>query len=65
MPTATKVKRPLRTKPTLQGVSREVARLRARVEDLEDLRDLNDAIIRNAGQPGIPWTKVKKELGLE
>ena len=33
-------------------------------EDLEDLRDLNDAIIRNAGKPGIPWDKVKKELGL-
>lgn len=65
MPTATKVKRPVRTKPTLKGVSSEVARLRARVEDLEDLRDLNDAIMRNAGKPGIPWAKARKALGLE
>ncbi len=34
------------------------------VEDLEDLRDLNAAITRNAGKPGIPWDKAKKQLGL-
>jgi len=42
---------------------REV-RLRRRVEDLEDLRDLNAAIERNAGKPGMLWSRVKKELGL-
>jgi len=63
MPTA--IKRPARAKPSLKRVSAEVAKLRARVEDLEDLRDLNDAIVRNAGKPGIPWAKVKKELGLD
>jgi len=31
---------------------------------LEDLRDLNAAIERNSGKPGIPWNQVKKELGL-
>ncbi len=62
MPTA--IKRSARSKPSLKRVSAELARLRARVEDLEDLRDLNDAIIRNAGKPGLPWDKVKKELGL-
>lgn len=65
MPTATKTKRPARAHATLKRVSAEVARLRARVEDLEDLRDLNDAITRNAGKSGIPWEKAKKELGLE
>ncbi len=62
MPTA--IKRPVRSKPSLKRVSAELVRLRARVEDLEDLRDLNDAITRNAGKPGVPWDKVKKELGL-
>jgi hypothetical protein len=34
------------------------------VEDLEDLRDLNAAIERNAGKPGVPWSEVKTDLGL-
>ncbi len=62
MPTATK--RPVRAKPSLHRLSAELARLRTRVEDLEDLRDLNAAITRNAGKPGIPWAQAKKELGL-
>jgi hypothetical protein len=40
------------------------ARERARVEDLEDLRDLNEAIARNKGKPGTAWEQVKKELGI-
>jgi len=63
MPTA--IKRSVRAqKPSLRHLSAEVARLRARVDDLEDLRDLNAAITRNAGKPGIPWAQAKKELGL-
>lgn len=62
MPTATKTKR-IR-KPTLRGLSDEVARLRQRVDELEDLRDLNAAIARNVGKPGIPWDKAKTTLGL-
>jgi hypothetical protein len=62
MPTATK--RLPRAKPSLNYLSAELARLRARVEDLEDLRDLNAAITRNAGKPGIPWDQVKKDLRL-
>jgi hypothetical protein len=62
MPTATK--RPARAKLSLQRRSAEIERLRARVEDLEDLYELDEAIKRNAGKPGIPWAKVKKELGL-
>jgi hypothetical protein len=63
MPTATK-RKPVR-KLTLNGLNHEVSRLRARVEDLEDLRDLNNAIARNKGKPGIPWGQVKKELGID
>jgi len=62
MPTATK--RTIRTKPSLRRLSAEVARLRARVEDLEDLRDLNAAVTRNAGKPGTPWAQARKELKL-
>lgn len=45
-------------------VHEELQRLRSRVEDLEDLRDLNAAIERNAGKAAIPWADVKKEVGL-
>jgi hypothetical protein len=38
--------------------------LRERVGELEDLRDLNSAIARNAGKPGRPWAKAKAGLGL-
>lgn len=62
MPTATK-RKPAR-KPTLNDLSQAMSRLRARVEDLEDLRDLNEAIARNKGKPGTPWEQVKKELGI-
>ena len=51
-------------RPTVRELHSELQRLRRRVEDLEDLRDLNAAIERNAGKPGIPWNAVKRELGL-
>ena len=50
---------------TLEGVYEELVRLRERVEDLEDLRELNDAIARNKGKKLVPWAAVKKEFGLE
>ena len=62
MPTATK-KKPSR-KPTLSALSRELSGLRARVDDLEDLRDLNAAVSRNSSKPAISWDKAKAELGL-
>jgi cell division protein FtsB len=49
---------------TLRRLSDELVRLRRRVEDLEDLRDLNEAIARNKGKPGIPWEQAKREIGL-
>jgi hypothetical protein len=46
-------------------VYEEVSRLRERVEDREDLRELNEAIARNKGKRLIPWAEAKKGLGLE
>ena len=50
---------------TLRAVYEEVSRLRERVEHLEDLRELNEAIARNKGKRLIPWEEAKKGLGLE
>ena len=49
--------------PSLRELQKEVQDLRARVEDLEDLRELNGAIQRNKGKRLIPWEEVKKEFG--
>jgi hypothetical protein len=46
----------------IESLSQTVARLQERVEDLEDLRDLEEAIVENAGKPLIPWEQVKSEL---
>jgi hypothetical protein len=51
--------------PTLRELASEVSRLRERVEDLEDLRDLLAAEHAAQGRPGIPWEQAKKELGLD
>jgi len=62
MPTA--IKKKTSRKPTLRTLSREVSGLRARVEELEDLRDLKTAELHNQGKAGVPWTKAKAALGL-
>ena len=49
---------------TLQSLHRELAELRQRIDELEDFRELNQAIERNGSKPLIPWSKAKKELGL-
>jgi len=46
----------------LETLNQAVAKLQQRVEDLEDLRDLESAIAENAGKPLIPWDQVKAEL---
>jgi len=48
----------------LEHLAREVQLLRERVEDLEDLRDLEQAVADNAGKPLTPWEEVKTELDL-
>jgi hypothetical protein len=49
----------------IETLNQAVARLQQRVEDLEDLRDLESAIAENAGKPLIPWEQVKAELERE
>ena len=49
---------------TLQALHRELRELRERVVDLEDLRELNQAIERNGDKPLVAWSKAKKQLGL-
>ncbi len=52
------------SQPTVQELAAEVARLRNRVEDLEDARELDAAIQRNAATPLVPWDQAKREIGL-
>jgi cell division protein FtsB len=52
-------------RPTLRSLSAEIQSLRERVEDLEDARDLEEAIRKNGDKPLIPWEEAKKELGLD
>ena len=49
----------------IETLHQAVARLEERIEDLEDLRDLEAAIAENAGRPLIAWEQVKAELNLE
>ena len=49
----------------IETLNQALARLQQRVEDLEDLRDLESAIAENAGKPLIPWEQVKAELERE
>ncbi len=49
----------------IETLNQAVARLQQRVEDLEDLRDLESDIAENAGKSLIPWEQVKAELERE
>ena len=48
--------------PTLNTLNRELSGLRAQVEELEDLRDLNSAIARNGNKAGVAWEKARASL---
>jgi hypothetical protein len=50
--------------PTVQQLAAELARLRERVEDLEDARELDAAVRRNGDKPLIPWDQAKTDLSL-
>ena len=54
-----------RSKITLRSLYVELQRLRDRVEDLEDLRELNEAVARNQGRKLIPWEQAGRHLGLD
>ncbi len=46
----------------VEKLAAEVARLRERIEDLEDAKKLDAAIARNAEKPLIPWGQARIEL---
>jgi len=48
----------------VEALTKTVERLQERVEDLEDLRDLQAAITENGNEPLIPWEQAKSELDL-
>ena len=52
-------------KLTLQSLYDEMLRLRERVEDLEDLRELNAAIARNGKKKLVAWDSARRLLDLE
>jgi hypothetical protein len=62
---ATASKRTAARRPTLRSLQEELRVLRERVEDLEDLRELNEAIARNRSKRLIPWAAAKRDLGLD
>ena len=49
----------------VEMLAKTVERLQQRIENLEDLRDLQAAIAENANKPLIPWEQAKAELDLE
>jgi hypothetical protein len=49
----------------IKQLKNTIARLEHRVEDLEDLRDLEQAIKENGDKPLIPWKQAKKQLDLD
>jgi hypothetical protein len=49
----------------IEKLTTAVMRLEERIEDLEDLRDLEQAIAENGNTPLIPWEQVKAELELD
>ena len=49
----------------IETLNQAMTLLQERVKDLEDLRDLEEAIAENAHKPLIPWEQVKPELEFE
>ncbi len=49
----------------VETLAKTVERLQERIENLEDLRDLQAAIAENGDKPLIPWGQAKPELGLD
>jgi hypothetical protein len=61
---AVRVSRRRSPRPTMRSLQQRIDQLQERLEDIEDLRALEQAIVENGCTPLVPWDKVKKELGL-
>ncbi|MGD0410484.1 MAG: hypothetical protein ABSC18_02175 [Verrucomicrobiota bacterium] len=49
----------------VEALTKTVERLQERVEDLEDLRDLQAAIAENGAEPLMPWEQAKAGLDMD
>lgn len=49
----------------VEALARTVERLQERIENLEDLRDLQAAVAENGNKPHIPWEQAKAELDID
>ena len=49
----------------VETLTKTVERLQERVENLEDLWDLQAAIAENGSEPLIPWDQAKAQLDLD
>lgn len=49
----------------IELLTRTVERLTDRIEDLEDNRDLEQAITENGAKPLVPWDRAKAILDLD
>ena len=50
---------------TIKCLAAEIMALKARVEDLEDIRDLEIAIAENGDKPLTDWKTVREELEIK
>jgi hypothetical protein len=49
----------------VEALTKTVERLQERIENLEDLRDLQAAVAENGTKPLIPWDQAKAELDID
>ena len=49
----------------VEALARTVERLQERIENLEDLRDLQAAVAENGDTPLLPWEQAKTELDID
>jgi len=49
----------------VEALTKTVERLQQRIENLEDLRDLQAAITENGNEPLVLWEQAKAELDLD
>jgi hypothetical protein len=49
----------------VEALAKTVERLQQRIEDLEDLRDLQAAIAENGNEPLVSWEQAKAELDID
>jgi prefoldin subunit 5 len=49
----------------VEALTKAIERLQERIENLEDLRDLQAAVAENGKEPLIPWGQAKTELDID